>query len=437
MNSEDIDELFYAMKVYNYSKLFEYANIELTNNEFADKIFYKRKEEIYINIMKQIEKGDYDYFLSKKESVSLDDIDTFVELMCHSEKSDDIIKIIENGVGNLLGSDRVRLIKSTHDSDYIKSFIEDKEKRERLGITSYGYGIIELMEATNDLDYIKSFLENKEKRDKIGAKLHNSYIIELIEIINDPEYFKSILEDREKRDRLELSLNEMEIINFIRATGDSDYIKCILEDKEKRNKIGIVLDGFSAEELIGATNDVEYIKSIIENDEKREEIGVYFNFFEIARLIERTNDAEYIKSYIESDEKRKKFEMSEDECMDFNIELMLALKDVEYIKKFIQNPEYIKKIGLEFDDIIYCITRFNSKEIRELMSEIEKSNFIEYKRKIKLPENMTIGIEIESEGIHSDLILKLTNIIDEGWKCERRCKFNRWRRGYITKTYWR
>ena len=43
--------------------------------------------------------------------------------------------------------------------------------------------------------------------------------------------------------------------------------------------------------------------------------------------------------------------------------------------------------------------------------------------KINLPKKMTVGVEIETQGIHSDAIKKLTNIIGNGWICKRRCKY--------------
>ena len=179
---------------------------------------------------------------------------------------------------------------------------------------------------------------------------------------------KEIIESKSQREKLKLTRNQ--IVDLLIETGDTEYIKSVIEDEKMREKLG--LEFLNPLRLIMATGDSEYIKSFIENKAKRDEYGI--NSYLLLRLMKFTGDFDYIKSCIS---KRN-------------------------------------QLNLELIDILKLLPR---EKITELLNE-EGINY-EYKRKIKLPEDMTFGIEIESEGACFEIIDK--DIIDKNWSVERRC----------------
>lgn len=56
-------------------------------------------------------------------------------------------------------------------------------------------------------------------------------------------------------------------------------------------------------------------------------------------------------------------------------------------------------------------------DLEDFLASIEKKK--EMTTKLNLPDNMTIGIEIETEGEYGKLIYRMTNMLDDGWECKR------------------
>lgn len=187
---------------------------------------------------------------------------------------------------------------------------------------------------------------------------------------------KKIIEDAKQ-----LKIKDTILIDLMIATRDSEYIKQILEDKDKMRILGINKFYYIIK-LIKATNDTEYMRSIVENMEKREELKLYK--FAIKDLIILMNDKEYIKEIIIDERKRKQLDLDE-----YLIELTLAIGEPEYL------------------DLLF--------------EKIENSyNSSLYNQTINLPPNITIGIEIESEGIYSHLI----EAVHKGWTLEKDASLN-------------
>ena len=268
--------------------------------------------------------------------------------------------------------------------------------------------------------YIKTIIEDEGKRKKLA--LNKSKIIDLIIETRDKEYIKSIIEDEGKRKQVGIEINSFYILELIKNINDSNYIKSIIEDKSQRELLGIELNSYDFIELIIATNDDKYIKDIIEDKTKRESMGIELDLYGILSLIKKTNDENYIKSLIEDKDKRRKLGLSQDESLYLCKKLLIKLKNMEYFAKFVTNNEMQKASGLKVEDIVECIDSFETEKIEEFIFKLQASNELynlDLNKKTYIPQNMTIGIEIESEGISSELILKLSNIIDLGWKCKK------------------
>lgn len=255
----------------------------------------------------------------------------------------------------------VKLIEGTDNAEYIKSVIEDKKKRETLGLNSFD--IVRLIKAVGDTDYTKSIVDDKSKRDEICV--YSSQVVDLITATKDINYIEECVYKWR-----ELELNSY-LMTLIKSTEDINFMKkCV----EERKKLG--LGWRFVRDIIIETNDIEYIKNIIRDKAKREELGSFC----VRGIIESTEEIDYIKSCIEERE-----------------ELGLDLKDTIELVEFV-----------EYD-----------KWIENFLQSIETTKVSKNSRLIKLPNNITIGIEIESEGENSEAIEeKLTNRIAKNWICK-------------------
>ena len=197
MDTNEIDELLEAFIEEDLEKIIKFADIEIIDENVED-FFEKNREKIGKSLMIKIEQGDYDYFYSKiKEEIYKEGC---IFLLCFSSKVEDI-----------------------------KGIIEDKEKREELGLD--GFYLIDLIKATNDPEYIKGIINDSETREKLGLDgLDGFYLIDLIRATNDPEYIKGIINDSKRRE--ELGLDEINLIDLIKATNDPKYINDFLKSIE-------------------------------------------------------------------------------------------------------------------------------------------------------------------------------------------------------------
>ena len=519
MNSKEIDDVIDAITSEDFEKILMYADIEIKDNRTAKEFLFDEGKNIaFQKIMSKIENGDYEYFISLKDSLKATNVDVIAILMQFSSKKDDIKELVEeNRKFNFRDIELINLIKATNDPEYIKEFIENKSRREEIDLFLWPDQIIDLIIATKDVEYIKSYIEDFEKRiymnlmieedelislikgtgdsdyiknliqnsdrrkevglffcsitdfvqliistkdidyiksfienkkikykfasedfedvmdEKDESKYKNSIIgdmkkreeyqllygslFDLIEATHDEEYIKEYIEDKNKRSNIDVEFDSYRTILLLKHLGDSEYIKSFINDKKKRNKAGIFITSENAVELIILTHDTDFIKSCIENEDKREELGLDEKLENYLRLIVATNDAEYIESYLEDEKKREKLGLVISKR--YIVKMIMATDDPEYLKSFIESEEKREKFGLQIDDIFYCLEEFSTKKVNEIIKPIlEKADFQKESknRKVNLPENMTIGIEIESEGRHYKLIHRLNSIMDKGWR---------------------
>ena len=275
--------------------------------------------------------------------------------------------------------DKVELIASINDVEYTKECIAN----EKLGLSVVDK--ISLIFSINDVEYTKECIANEKLGLSVGDK------IRLIASINDVEYTKECIAN----EKLGLSVDAK--ITLIASINDVEYTKeCIANEK-----LGLsVVDKTS---LIALINDVEYTKECIAN----ERLGLGADVK--TGLIRQINDVEYTKECIANEK------LGLD--ADYKIILIVSTKDKEYMKSFVENEDIasydkVKLIG-RMKDVEYtkeCIAneklRLNEKEKLQLVLLTEDEEYIDKSlnlnndiKKINLPDNMTIGVEIEAEGI--------------------------------------
>ena len=188
-------------------------------------------------------------------------------------------------------------------------------------------------------------------------------------------------------------LNSKEGINSrcqLACTFISDILvrKNLIEEWEKYGSNG---DHICS--LIKSVNDPEFTKECIKNYKKYELDG-----YNVADLIKSVNDPEFTKECIKN---YKKYKLNDDNVAD----LIRTLNDLEYIKGFVK--EQIQNKNINGKNIHYIIQLALFTKDMELIENLRKNCDAkiveELDRYLKiqpttLPKEMTIGVEIESEG---------------------------------------
>lgn len=294
-------------------------------------------EEKYRNFMQDIEKNGL--------------IDYFLQNMNNNVENADVYKFCSI------------LCKYISNKSIVKKIIED------MIYSSAVDEVVALIKATEDPEYIKEkWLEDVKKMHALG--IYGDRAVALIKATGDPEYIKECIENVGKMQAL--YINGDRAVNLIKETGDSEYIKeKWLENVKKMQALGI--EGRNAVILIKATKDIEYIKKLLKNKEKTKELNIQdFHAIELIRTVEEKEPG-YIKEYIKNHIKNRKINELEST---FLAQVIIMTGDAEFID-YCENSDVL------------------NHETREILDRFTKMP------PVTLPDKMTIGVEIESEGLAS------------------------------------
>lgn len=398
MNSEEINEMFEAFEKSDNKKLLELAEIEV-NDDKIEEYTRNNSNEILSRLMAKIENGDYRYFLQSKN----DPLKKFIylKLMIYS-------KLIKNLKIVLLNEFEIQ--ESGLSKLDILEIIEDKQRRAILGI-DYTDCIARIIKDTEYYDYIKNLIDDREKRKKVG--LNEKAAIELILFLNNQEYIEKVLDSEEIREGFEIKQNG--VLELLESINSIEYIERFTENKEKCYELGLTeYDVYSLRskcniiKRIMRVRNFNYVKNtVLENENRRRELGL--NKTDILGIIKDRKEMAYIKDIIENPELLGKLGLDSSDVP----ELMEFLKDPDFIEGILENKEKTNRIGLDQDVLKTIEACFLGNEIPFNYINIKKS--IKIEEKIKLPSNMTKGMEIESEGKNSRLIRMKMNAIHTKW----------------------
>ena len=294
-------------------------------------------EEKYRNFMQDIEKNGL--------------IDYFLQNMNNNVENADVYKFCSI------------LCKYISNKSIVKKIIED------MIYSSAVDEVVALIKATEDPEYIKEkWLEDVKKMHALG--IYGDRAVALIKATGDPEYIKECIENVGKMQAL--YINGDRAVNLIKETGDSEYIKeKWLENVKKMQALGI--EGRNAVILIKATKDIEYIKKLLKNKEKTKALNIQdFHAIELIRTVEEKEPG-YIKEYIKNHIKNRKINELEST---FLAQVIIMTGDAEFID-YCENSDVL------------------NHETREILDRFTKMP------PVTLPDKMTIGVEIESEGLAS------------------------------------
>lgn len=245
---------------------------------------------------------------------------------------------------------KVILIKSLKDpEEIIECLIGDK----LMLISSEKVDII--LSAGNP-EFILKCLKNQ------ALGLYTSDKLKLVSELKDKEMIKRVLKDKT------FNINEVEVIKIL---GDLDYAKQCLRDKD------VGLRPYQKVAVIKYINDVEFTKECI----KAKDLDI--DLFGKVELIKAIGDKNYTKQCAMDNEIGLDSENK--------VELLKSIKDPEEIEECIRDEE----LGLTTKEKLLLAFEIEDKElVEEIIGQRTKAT-----RKIKLPEEMTFGIEIETEGI--------------------------------------
>ena len=249
--------------------------------------------------------------------------------------------------------------------EWIENWKEDKNRNSEIENPGNMSDLLKIV-AMKDPKYVKEFIEYNEEILK-ECHINGDRAVDLIKTVGDPEYIKECLENVEKMQAL--YINGDRAVNLIKETGDSEYIKeKWLENVKKMQALGI--EGRNAVILIKATKDIEYIKKLLKNKEKTKALNIQdFHAIELIRTVEEKEPG-YIKKYIKKHIKNGKVNELES---DFLIQVIIMTADAKFI-------DYCKDSGVLNHKTIERLDRFTKMP------------------PVTLPDKMTIGVEIESEG---------------------------------------
>lgn len=332
----------------------------------------------------------------------ISDKDTNIELkaiLISGIKDKEYIKqYITENLDNLSIEVKLELLKSTDDKEYIKECIYDKN------FVLNSFAKTYLIAYINDVEYTKKCI-NDEK-----LYLEQKHKVELLQSIRDEEYIYEVLKfdmfSLEKNDKYELiksfnmgfvkkcvfskelQLDESLQILLIELFSDALIKECIENSDISLSRNGIL-------KLVKYMNDEEYTTEVIN--------GKFFelNMLEKVGLIKSQSDS-YIYEYLVN----KKIEFSADD-----IEILIAnIKDENIKRQILYNDdldiclEWRMRFALEIQDKEIIGRYLKLYPELSILTGNSNINYEKINKKFNLPSQMTIGIEIESEGKASKLI---------------------------------
>ena len=287
--------------------------------------------------------------------------------------------------------------------EWIENWKEDKKRNSEIENPGNMSDLLKIV-AMKDPKYVKEFIEYNEEILK-ECHINGDRAVDLIKTVGDPEYIKECLGNVEKMKALDI--NGDRAVDLIKTVGDPEYIKEYLENVEKMQALDIyggkVTELLTVEEL-----EPKYIEEWLENIERMRALKI--QDFIAADLIKKVEQKipGYIKKCLENVEKMQALNIQKSNTID--LIRMVEKKEPGYIKKYIKKHIKNGKVNeLESDFLIQVIIMTADAEF---IDYCENSDVLNHETReildrftkmppVTLPDKMTIGVEIESEGLAS------------------------------------
>lgn len=372
-----IDELINTAKTKSRSQMFQFLGIDIKKYDDVD--------------------NEYIYQLGGKLIESIDGgIEYFFNKILLSKNDGRFSDILIAFLSNTSGFDKMVELLNTWQEFELKGFC-DKKKFVVLDTDSKANLFIGLSRSAKYRDRIKEILLNLDKDENKAFRDVVFDMPNILEKINDVAFSKKIIEN--------ITGNITE--NNMVTKGKWNFYKKYCSP----NMIA---------EMIAGTKDTDFIKSYYLNKDCAKKIN--FQEEDLILLAAASKDKKIVMSYFTDSNKKERLSQYQ------RSQLLLGLDNKDVIREAILNPE---KYGLDAIEIVKLAfeARLSAQEIKNFKtiknSEISRmvcaiyTEDIDYIREnidyldgeISLPEEMTIGIEIECLGRLSE-ILKKKRLID-------------------------
>ena len=322
-----------------------------------------------------------------------------------------IIKIISENKFKFSDRNTFKLISATNDKEYIKECIVPKN-RYNLKAEDITY----LAMQTEDTELIKHFIENKD-----SYSLNSSNCFELIMALKDTNYINKVLAESDR-----FHFSHEELLDLLIETQDINRI---------RNE---VLLNHKFSDVERATAISKLLKNNPEHIEEYKEYIVNYEKYSISKksiytILKEINNPELITDVLKS---HFVFNSIDD------LELALYSNDKGAMKKVVslylanrkknqaaQNRKNQKKgkasknkrdllSKKDIDLVAFILYFINDEKYKNKIYKQVNFKKKEYKRTMKVPPDMTVGIEIESIGLVSKEIEDRTKLLD-GWNSKK------------------
>ena len=311
------------------------------------------------------------------------DIDEIVNNLNDNQKHD----LIKERLNYKLNTeDLLKIAKSIESDDIKKEIIKNYEK-----YNIKKYEMFEIVEFLNK-ESIKDIIHNH-----INYSLTIEDIIEIIKMVDEDQFKQEVINDYKN-----YYFNDEDLSQVIASIKDDEYKKrYILDNKFKLNSTCI-------SKVIGSIKDDNYKYAIVTN-------------YKEYKL--ESEDIAYILGTFESNDENNKYLLdvlrNKDYYMfDQNIltSIISLINDDSFKEKIILNNIYNLPIELLYKIISSLSTKEKSFEIIEELYNKGVFGNLEVNEHIYFPDDITIGIEIETEGKNSGFLRN--NIMLDGWKGE-------------------
>lgn len=416
MNIKDVDEVVQNYEKYNLTKTMFIDIIGSTQNiDYIKKcsndpnFLFDLSDKIYLAGTSH--NTQYiDHFIK----VNIADLhqSEICKLIADTQDSEYIIKTIQENKFKFSNRNLFRLISATNDKDYIKQCIVPKNMY-NLKPEDLTYLAIQ----AEDKEAIKHFIENKDLYD-----LDSASCCELVLALKDANYINKVLEERDK-----YRFSNEELLDLLIETKDINRIKHeVLLNKK-----------FS--DIERATAISKLLKSNPEQLEEYKEYIINYEKFSISKqfiysILVEINNPKLVAEVLNSHSVFNSLEdlelalySNDKQTMKRVVSLYLANKKKTQAAQYRKNPKKGKAKQHRRDllnrnkdkDLISFILYFiNDEKYKNKIYKQLKFDKVEYKRTMKVPPEMTVGIEIESLGLISKTIENKSKLL-KGWKSKK------------------
>lgn len=298
------------------------------------------------------------------------------KIILETENKEYISKCAEDPDTPIRSSDRVKLIKEVADSELIlkmllekRGFFMTREKVELIKLLSSPDDILVCL-TTSDIQ-----LDSHIKADIVIEKQNIELIKKCLEAqqIMYPQDIKRILQSIKDKGQLKEFLNEIALNDYkvaiLEAIGDKEFAKKYVK--------GQCLASYQQRALIEYINDPDFTIQCLKDSE------IKLNQEQKRELIEIIETPEIIRQCLKDD--------SIGLSSASKVKLIKATRDEKTIQEYMENPD----LGLNRQERLVLALEYGKESlVQQLIDNTKKAT-----KRIKIPNGMTVGIEIEAANL--------------------------------------